>query len=158
MMKDVFISLGSNLGNRQENIEAAYELIESSVGKIKAKSSFFENEAVGFTSENLFINSCIHLCTELKPDQLLHDLKAIETKIGREIKTIDGKYSSRKIDLDIIIYEDLVLSGNSLTIPHKHFRSRLFVLKPLSEIAPNQIDPLTQLTVNQLLELLHQED
>ncbi len=152
-MESLFLSLGSDIGDRKNNLEQAYELISEKIGPVVRKSEFYENEAEGFESENLFLNSCIEVNTNLKSEKILDELQAIEKLLGRSEKSIDQKYSSRIIDIDIILYGSHIIEQNKLTIPHKLYRKRTFVLIPLSEIAPNQIDPITQLTVKQLLEL-----
>lgn len=151
--RSLILALGSNLGNREEIITQAYELIESSIGSIKQKSSFYENEAVGFQSENLFINSCIEVETTLEPLEILLRTQRIEQDLGREEKSNKTVYKSRRIDIDIILLDDMVFISEQLTIPHKLYRNRAFVLTPLLEIAKFRTDPVLQLTINQLVKL-----
>ena len=153
MKRSLILALGSNLGNREELINRAYELIETSIGTIKIKSSLYENEAVGFQSENLFINSCIEVETILAPLEILKCTQSIEKDLGRQEKSNNTGYESRKIDIDIILLDAVVHSSKTLTVPHKLFKNRLFVLIPLLEIAKHRIDPITQLTITQLVEL-----
>lgn len=153
-MNTVYLSLGSNLGEREQNIEAAYSAIQQRIGKILLKSEHYENEAEGFESTDPFLNTCIKLTSNLKPQEILKEILLIEKEIGRQKKTTDGTYESRLIDIDIIFYNDAVISESALTIPHIEFRNRIFVLKPLIEIANNTVDPISQLTTKQLLSLL----
>lgn len=154
MTKNLFLSLGANLGKRKENIETAYELIELTIGEITHKSKFYENAAVGFDSDSLFLNTCVQVSTKKSPHEVLELLKSIEKQLGRQQKTIRNNYTSRPIDIDIIYYGEEVIAENDLSIPHLRFRERPFVLIPLFEIAPNHVDPISQLTTKQLLEMI----
>jgi 2-amino-4-hydroxy-6-hydroxymethyldihydropteridine diphosphokinase len=152
--QEVYLALGSNSGNREEHILNAITLLNVRVGKFIIKAGNFENEAQGFESDTLFLNTCVQIQTKLSPTNLLAEIKRIEKDLGRLPKK-NEKYESRSIDIDIILYSDTVISTEELTIPHLHFRSRDFVLVPLTEIAPNVIDPLTNLTIQQLYELFN---
>lgn len=149
---DIYLALGSNSGNREENILSAIKLIEETIGEIISVAQYFENEAQGFSSDTLFLNNCAHVRTKLSPELVLKSIQSIEKQIGRQPKT-SHEYESRPIDIDIILFGDLLLSTQTLIIPHPHFRSRNFVLKPLLEIAPHAIDPKTRLSILQLFEL-----
>lgn len=153
MMNEVYLSLGSNIGDREKNIEKAIDLIQTKVGKILKVASNFENEAQGFQSQILFLNTCIHVQSLLTAEEILNEVKGIESTLGRQPKKSD-EYESRSMDIDILFYNATILTSKNLTIPHPHFRSRNFVLIPLNEISPDLLDPITQLTVNQLLQLL----
>lgn len=133
----------------QHLLDAQMEL-SSEVGKITSVSNVYENPPNGFDAEHDFLNICVELTTDFSPEDLLNKIKEIEQRIGRIINKEPG-YTSRCIDIDIILYDKLVMQSEELTIPHQHFRKRLFVLKPLSDIALNQIDPETMLLVGQLL-------
>ncbi len=134
-MHAVFLSLGSNIGDRQDNLDKAISNIEERIGIIPAKSSVIETEPWGFDSENHFLNMVIKVETRLLPKQVLFISQAIERELGRTNKT-QGSYQDRIIDIDIILYDDLHLKLDSpeLTIPHPHFKERDFVMKPLLEI------------------------
>lgn len=149
-IKTVYLSLGSDLGNKVENLQKAIDLITETTGEVKKVSSIYQSEPLGFESNTLFYNCCIELTTKLSPFKLLNVLQEIELQIGRKEKSKNGNYSSRIIDIDIILVEDIILQEDELIIPHKHFRERNFVLVPLAEIASNYIDPTTQLTIEQL--------
>lgn len=151
--REVYLALGSNSGNREENILFAIKSINNKIGKVQFSAKYFENAAQGFESDTLFLNTCIQIQTELSPIALLVKIKEIELELGRQPKS-SKTYESRPIDIDIILYGDEVISTADLTIPHPHFRKRDFVLIPLSEIAPGLIDPISSLTILQLLHLI----
>lgn len=149
-MKLVTIALGSNQGDREQIILQAIQYISERIGHIIHRSPFYENEAQGFESEELFLNGCIAIETILEPLHILQNLKDIETDLGRNKKNDPG-YSSRPIDLDIILIDNQVLNLEDLEVPHPRFRDRLFVLKPLGDILPNAVDPTTLQSVKELL-------
>ncbi|MCE2682023.1 MAG: 2-amino-4-hydroxy-6-hydroxymethyldihydropteridine diphosphokinase [Flavobacteriia bacterium] len=149
-MKLVTIALGSNQGNRGQNILQALTCISERIGTIIHRSPFYENEAQGFESKELFLNGCIAIETILEPLNILQNLKEIETDLGRNKKSDPG-YSSRPIDLDIILIDNQVINLEDLAVPHPRFRERLFVLKPLCDIQPTAVDPLTLQSVQELL-------
>lgn len=151
MRHTVYISLGSNLGDRHKIIEDAIVAIEREIGPVCRRSSLIETEPVGFISEHLFLNQVIEVSTILSPEELLQRTQDIERGLGRIQKSVDGGYQDRTCDLDIILYDDLVLSSDILKIPHPRFRHRRFVLIPLSEIAPEVIDPVSGKTISELL-------
>jgi 2-amino-4-hydroxy-6-hydroxymethyldihydropteridine diphosphokinase len=153
IVHDIYLSLGSNSGNREENIQQAISKVNDSIGSVVSCATFFENAAQGFHSDTLFLNTCICVKSDIDHFSLLRKIKEIEESLGRKPKTVVG-YESRTIDIDIILLDNLVFSNHDLTIPHKLFRSRDFVLFPLTEIAPDVIDPVSSLTSQQLLELL----
>ncbi|MDR0231881.1 MAG: 2-amino-4-hydroxy-6-hydroxymethyldihydropteridine diphosphokinase [Dysgonamonadaceae bacterium] len=130
-----FLSLGTNLGNKQKNLQTAIRHITKKVGKVVAKSSVIETEPWGFNSENMFLNMVVEVETILPPLDVLTDTQKIEKLMGRIEKT-HNTYQDRIIDIDIILYEGVVLDIPELKLPHPLFRQRDFVLKPLCEIAP----------------------
>ena len=130
----VYIAIGSNIGDKQQNIITAIEEIQKIIGIVTEVSSFFENEPQGFKSKNTFINACLICKTDLKPLATLKELKKIEKKMGRG-KT-KGFYADRIIDLDIIFYDQIIYKSAELTIPHKDYKNRNFVLIPLKELSP----------------------
>ena len=151
-MKIVHIALGTNLGNREHNLQQAIRLISEKIGTVSNCSPFYENEAQGFETDELFLNGCISVETELEPLPMLHILKEIEVSLGRVIKSNEN-YSSRPIDLDIILFDNQIINNIELEVPHPRFRDRLFVIKPLSDIDPDAIDPISLKTMNELLDL-----
>lgn len=140
----VYLSLGTNLGNKEENLRTAMTLIEEQVGTITSQSALYASAPWGFDSENTFLNNAIAVETSLTPEELLSTTQRIEHTLGRTHKSVDGQYSDRLIDIDILLYDDVVMHTPSLTLPHPLMHRRLFVLEPLSEIASTMIHPLLQ--------------
>jgi len=133
-----FLSLGTNLGNKQENLKIAILHIAKKVGKIIAQSSIMETEPWGFVSKNTFLNMVIEVETNLPPLEVLKETQKIEKLMGRIEKTHDA-YQDRIIDIDIIFYDDVILDTPELKLPHPLFHKRDFVVKPLCEIAWRQL-------------------
>ena len=133
-MHKIYLGLGSNLGNRKENLAYAIRFIGERVGKVLRVSSFIETEPWGFESENTFVNAVILCETDLTPRQLLGATQKIEREMGRQKKSTDGGYSDRCIDIDILLYYDLRVDEPDLQIPHPLMLKRDFVMIPLREI------------------------
>ncbi|MBQ8989281.1 MAG: 2-amino-4-hydroxy-6-hydroxymethyldihydropteridine diphosphokinase [Prevotella sp.] len=129
----VFLGLGSNLGDREDTIRRAIALIAERVGQVTRQSSLIETAPWGFESENPFLNAVIRCETDLTPRQLLRVTQRIERRLGRTKKSDDG-YADRPIDIDILLYDDLTVSEPDLQIPHPLMHERDFVMKPLTEI------------------------
>ena len=129
-----FLSLGSNLGDKEENLRKAINLISEKAGKVTKTSSFINTEPWGFSSDNLFVNACVEIDTTLTPQELLAATKQIETVMGRKQKSINGTYNDRIIDIDILLYGDITVDEENLKIPHPHMYERDFVMIPLKEI------------------------
>lgn len=140
-MAVVYLSLGSNLGNRKQNIVRAVALLAERVGSISALSSLYETAPWGFESENAFLNAAVCMCAGLLPAELLQVTQQIEREMGRARKT-DRYYHDRPIDIDLIFYDELVLDTPDLVLPHPFMQQRGFVLEPLVEIAPDLLHPL----------------
>jgi 2-amino-4-hydroxy-6-hydroxymethyldihydropteridine diphosphokinase len=130
------------LGDRAENLTRAVALISEQVGTVLACSSFMETAPWGFTSDNHFLNAVLAVDTALSPHELLRVTQSIERELGRLHKTIDGNYSDRIIDIDILLYEDLTIVSEELSIPHPYILMRDFVYLPLEEIAPEVLRDL----------------
>ncbi len=133
-MHTVYLSLGSNLGDRKATMRRAIGLLNERAGSIDRQSSFIETEPWGFESTHKFLNMCVCLLTTLSPEQLLMATKQIERELGRTQKSVNGQYHDRPIDIDILMYDDVHLDSNDLTLPHPHMQEREFVMKPLREI------------------------
>ena len=134
-MHKVYLSLGSNLGNRKRMMRDAIALLGEVVGEVDRVSSQYETEPWGFSSPNMFLNMCVRVLTPLSPEQLLAATQVIEKRLGRVGKsTDDGCYHDRVIDIDILLYDDEHISLPGLTSPHPHMHERDFVMKPLQEI------------------------
>lgn len=153
----VYLSLGTNLGNKEENLRTAMTLIEEQVGTITSQSALYASAPWGFDSENTFLNNAIAVETSLTPEELLSTTQRIEHTLGRTHKSVDGQYNDRLIDIDILLYDDVVMHTPSLTLPHPLMHRRLFVLEPLSEIAPTMIHPLLQKEITTLCNELKAE-
>ena len=137
----VYLSLGTNLGDREENMHRALQLLNLRVGKLERVSRMIETEPWGFQSENKFLNACCRICTALSPIQLLKATQKIERSLGRTEKSKNGIYHDRQIDIDILYYDDLTMNTPQLTIPHPHIREREFVTVPLREIIEDAAHP-----------------
>lgn len=145
----VYISTGSNLGDRTKALVEALEQLNLAAGPVMEYSSVYETEPWGFKTDLLFLNQVIRLDTELQPASLMKVLLSIESAMGRE-RTGEG-YSSRSIDLDILFYGDRVINEGELTVPHPRLHLRRFVLEPLAELNPLLEHPLLMKNVGQLL-------
>lgn len=146
----LYLSLGANLGPREESLERAVSDIESRIGHVFARSGFFETAPWGFSSSNQFLNACIGVETERSPEECLLLTQQIERSLGRTHKS-DGHYSDRVIDIDLLFYDDLVLREKDLCLPHPLLHLRRFVLEPLCQIAPGLVHPVLKKTVAELL-------
>ena len=150
MPKQVYLSLGSNVGDRAANLNTAIKHMDG-LGKVVAVSSFYETEPVGLTSQPWFLNCAIQLKTEKMPRQLLRGVLAIELKMGRRRLQKKGP---RNIDIDILLFGNSIVEAAGLTIPHPAMHERRFVLEPLAEIAPEARHPIFKKTVRELRDAL----
>ncbi len=148
-MNRLYLSIGSNLGDRELYIQQSFRLIEKNIGKIVLQSSLYETIPWGFDSSLLFLNCAVVVETNLTPFKSLLITQAIEKEIGRKEKT-HHSYTDRVIDIDIIMYDDLILQTKELTIPHPLFHLREFVLQPLVEIVPDVIHPILKKPMREL--------
>ncbi len=154
-MAIVYLGIGSNLGDRQANMDRALALLrEDEDIDLLNVSQFIETEAVGGPEQPRFLNGALKIETDLRPLELLSRLKTVERRLGRVKSTQPN--SPRPMDLDILFYDDVVIAdGKSLTIPHPRLAERAFVLAPLAEIAPELAHPRLGKTVRELYESLH---
>jgi len=139
-LKKTFISIGSNLGNRLQNLQEAIFLLGTEVGNITDISKVYESASWGFTSSD-FLNACLSLKTHLAPLTILERILAIEKSMGRE-RLKEGGYEARIIDIDILYYDAEIIKTDHLVIPHAKLQERKFVLLPLSDIAPQFYHPV----------------
>ena len=146
-MSKVYLSIGSNKGNRSVLINKAIDEIEKKIGKIISRSSMYQSKSWGFDS-NDFYNLSLLIDTDIEPKSLLINLKKIEKSMGRE--DIDGSYSDRFIDIDILFYDNIIIDSEDLKIPHPKIEIRKFVLVPMLEIADDYVHPILNKTIRQL--------
>jgi 2-amino-4-hydroxy-6-hydroxymethyldihydropteridine diphosphokinase len=149
MNSNIFLSLGSNLGDRTQNLVLASRFIRESLGEIILQSSLYQTAAWGNQNQPSFLNQVLEVATPLTPEQALKKVLEIEQSMGRERR---GKWSERNIDIDILFYKDLVIDTPQLKVPHPEIANRRFVLLPLNEIAPYLIHPILQRRIDELLE------
>ena len=143
-----YISLGSNMGDKEKNLNDALSKIKKIPGtKLKKLSGFITTKPFGYTEQDDFLNAAAELETLLMPEELLKELLAVEKKLGR---IRDIKWGPRLIDLDILIFDDEIIDEENLTIPHPWMSERMFVLEPLAEIAPNVVHPLSRKRIREL--------
>ena len=150
LKKQVYLSLGSNMGNRYVQLQKAIFHLQRKAGEITKVSSIYENPAMGFEGGD-FLNACLGLETELSPQELLKVILDIEKDFGRE-RFSSGGYRSRTLDLDILFYNDEIFNTEDLIIPHPNIQDRNFVLKPLADIAPQYYHPVFDKDVRNLLQ------
>jgi len=146
-MIDVFLLLGSNLGNREEYLRKAIDLIGTELGAVTQKSSIYETEAWGKTDEPSYLNQVVRINTELPARQVLEKVLQIETKMGR---VREEKWGSRIIDIDILFYGQDIINEPGLIVPHPELHNRRFSLEPLNEIAPDLLHPVLEKSIFQL--------
>ena len=135
----LYLSLGSNLADRTDNLHRAIRLLGERVGTVQRVSSFIETEPWGFESEHPFLNAACLVLTTLSPMQCLEATQKIERELGRRRKSRGGVYHDRPIDIDLLMYDDLTMSTPRLTLPHPKMRERDFVMIPLREILPDSV-------------------
>ena len=155
-LHDVYFGLGSNLGDKETNIQQAIQKINKQIGKVTACSAFYFTIPVGFDSENKFINAACLAKTILLPIEVLHIAKSIEKEMGRKSKSENGVYTDRIIDIDMLVYDNLILNSQELTLPHPHMHKRRFVMQPLADIAADIMHPTLKMTIKDLLTKLDQ--
>jgi len=148
-MARIYISIGSNLGDRLRFLQQGLNAVAQQIGKVLKASSVVETPALGFDG-NSFLNACFLVETKMKADEVLEKLLGIEKQHGRKRLNYKG-YKNRTLDLDLLFYDDEIVQTKNLTLPHPELQNRRFVLHPLSEIAPDKIHPVMQKTVAVLL-------
>ncbi len=146
-MATVYLALGSNIGDSRGYINTAIELLGASVHDIK-QAPVYRSKATGYTDQPDFLNTAVRGKTELTPKELLSFVKSIEKKAGR---TWTFRFGPRQVDIDIIFYDDQTIDTEELTIPHRALQARDFVLRPLADLDPDLVDPVSGKTVKQLL-------
>ncbi len=150
-MHKAYLLLGSNMGNRRQNLLDALSHIENYAGKILKHSSVYETAPWGKNPhQQFFFNQAVFIETHLEPSMLLHELLSIERLMGRKRKE-DEQFSPRMIDIDILFYNNDRLETEFLTIPHPRLQERNFALKPMFELAPEYKHPITGMNIEQML-------
>ena len=156
-MATVYLGLGTNIGNRTENLTRAIEALSLALGHYTAVSSFMETVPWGFDSDNAFLNCAVAFETELLPEELLDTTERIERELGRTIKSNGGIYHDRIIDIDILLYDSIIVETPRLTIPHPLMHKRDFVLEPLAQIAADTVHPTTGKSIELLKAALYSD-
>ncbi len=149
IVRNTYLSLGTNQGNKLQNLQKAVDLIAKKTGRITKISSVYKTKSWGFEGSDFF-NICIGLTTEMEPEELMKTLLDIEKSLGRK-RNESKTYSSRNIDIDLLLFENKIIRSRELMIPHPRMLDRKFVLIPLNEIAPKAIHPVTKTSIKQCL-------
>jgi 2-amino-4-hydroxy-6-hydroxymethyldihydropteridine diphosphokinase len=147
-MNNVYFSIGSNIGNKKENLKNAINLLQKNNINIKKISSVYKTEPIGIKKQPYFYNICVKAKTDLTPQKILKIIKKIEKKLGR---TKNIKWGPRIIDIDILFYNNIILYAKNLKIPHPEIKKRKFVLIPLYEIDKKIYHPVEKKTIKNML-------
>ena len=146
----VYLGLGTNLGDKEQNLRMSVKKIEEWIGNVVSLSAFYATAPWGFSSENSFLNAAVCVETTLLPLQVLEETQRIERELGRTEKSVNGLYADRLIDIDLLLYDDRVMDAERLILPHPLMTERRFVMEPLSEIAPDVVHPVLHKTMKEL--------
>ena len=153
----IYLGLGTNQGDKEENLKRAIASLSLALGTYTSLSSFIETEPWGFESQNSFLNCVVAFRTTLPPMELLETTEKIERELGRTSKSNGGVYHDRIIDIDILLYGNEIINTERLTVPHPLMHERDFVLTPLCEIAPQAIHPVIGKSIAEIKELYVQK-
>jgi 2-amino-4-hydroxy-6-hydroxymethyldihydropteridine diphosphokinase len=154
-MANVYLGLGSNLGDRRQNLQSAVSLLAERAGEVIAVSDVYETVPWGYQSFYSFLNMAVCIETSLSPFELVTATQQIECELGRTEKSTDQSYVDRTIDIDILLVEGVISQTPTLVLPHPLMHKRLFVLQPLAEIAPDLSHPVLNKTVSELVQELN---
>jgi 2-amino-4-hydroxy-6-hydroxymethyldihydropteridine diphosphokinase len=146
LLRNTYLSLGSNRGNKLKNLQKAIDLIAENIGQVTKISSVYKTTSWGFDSDD-FLNCCILVATTLNPEDLLKEIHKIEIQLGRH-RNLEKGYQARTIDIDILLFENEIIFSNELMVPHKEMLNRKFVMIPLAEIAPTIIHPIEKIRLS----------
>lgn len=155
-MAKVYLGLGTNMGDKEANLRTAVRLINDRIGKVTSLSSFYRTAPWGFVSDNAFLNAAACSETQLAPLEVLHLTQTIEKEMGRKTKSVEGVYGDRPIDIDLLMYDSMVMQTPELTLPHPLMGERSFVMDPLAEIAGEVVHPVSGLTMEEMRKRLAQ--
>ncbi|MBF7020760.1 2-amino-4-hydroxy-6-hydroxymethyldihydropteridine diphosphokinase [Staphylococcus sp. 18_1_E_LY] len=148
-MKTAYLGLGSNVGDRLEQLESAIKILDQADGvQVSQISPVYETEPVGYVEQPNFLNLCVEVKTTLTPQQLLQQCFYTEHQLHR---VRDIRWGPRTLDVDILLYENEIIEEENLTVPHPRMRERAFVLTPLNDIATDVVEPHTQLSIGELV-------
>lgn len=150
MMSTVYLSLGSNIGDRMQYLKNAIKQLSAQLSEVKA-SSVYQTKPWGKTGQPNFLNMCLMAQTNALPQDLLKKIKLIEKHLGR---SSSEKWGPREIDIDILFYDDLIIKEDGLAIPHPEIAARAFVLVPLAELNPDLLHPIKNQPIAELLKNL----
>ena len=153
----IYLGLGTNQGDKEENLKRAIEMLSLALGTYTSLSSFIETEPWGFESQNSFLNCVVAFRTTPPPMELLETTEKIERELGRTAKSNGRVYHDRIIDIDILLYGNEIINTERLTVPHPLMHERDFVLTPLCEIAPQAIHPVIGKSIAEIKELYVQK-
>lgn len=154
----LYLAFGTNLGEKYKNIEDAYSETEKRIGEMISRSSFYVTDPQGFESNNEFVNTVCAVSTALSLHEVFVATQKIEKMLERTHKSQQKQYADRIIDVDILMYDDLIVKTAELTIPHDQLHKRFFVLMPFAEIAPQVIHPVFRKSILQLAKELEGSD
>ncbi len=146
---NVYLGLGSNMGNRKAQLHLAAELITKTIGKVASSSHFYETQPWGNPDQDTFINQVLMVNTTLDPRDILKEITKIEREMGRTRKE-NEKWGPRPIDIDILLYGKRIIRDKGLEIPHPELHKRAFVLVPLMELAPDYVHPILKKQIDEL--------
>lgn len=150
----LYLSIGSNLGDKRNFLLQAIALIRERVGRVVCMSRFYETEPWGYTSTNTYLNAALEVETSLSALEVLAITQDIERELGRQRKSMNREYFDRPIDIDLLLMDDIVVETDVLTLPHPLMHERLFVMEPMVEIAPTMMHPVLQKTICEIFNSL----
>lgn len=150
----LYLSIGSNLGDKRNFLLQAIALIRERVGRVVCMSRFYETEPWGYTSTNTYLNAALEVETSLSALEVLAITQDIERELGRQRKSMNREYFDRPIDIDLLLMDDIVVETDVLTLPHPLMHERLFVMEPMVEIAPTVMHPVLQKTICEIFNSL----